>query len=252
MKLKEKEFKSFHLELKDLNDKTGEVSFYYVSWKKDQEKDTFLRSAYSKTVKENLENFYHNRDHTQACGKPSKFEFDGSGGYCTSQLALKTVVGNDTYEQYKAGLIKGHSQEFQTINFDADPSGGRIIKEVRLWGVTSVTNIPANLDTPTISIKSHSDIELQMKKINDLLHNGNPSDELGEKFCTEYKRLAMFMETKSEALKAMGVVHCDGCKMIILDPMNEGKCDKCGRFVNGNHKQLPILSEDGIKNFKLF
>lgn len=264
---REKEIKSFSLELKDMNSSTGEVSFYFAAWSKDQDNDIILKTAYQKTFSENTENIYHNRDHTHACGKPSTFGIDDKGAFCTSQLAVKTITGQDTYEQYKAGLIKGHSQEFETIKCYEDVSrSARIIQEVKLWGVTSITNIPSNLDTPIISLKSFEDVSLQMKKINDLLHNGNISDKLGLKFCEEYKRLQKFMESKSEALAAMGVVHCDNCKTIIMsgvqsDANNDSnfdndenmqcKCEKCGRFINKRTGKSSLLSSEGIKNFKL-
>lgn len=195
-----KEHKSFHLELKDLNDKTGEVAFYFASLKRDQDKDRFVKGAYDKTLAENKANIYHNRDHSEAVGKPMELGFDGTGWYCVSMLAIKTICGNDCYEQYKAGLIKGHSQEFETILSDRSADGSeRIIREVRLWGVTSVTNIPASLDTPTISLKSIQDAADYMEKINTLLTKGNASDELCKKFMDEYTKLEAFVKKHSAA-----------------------------------------------------
>lgn len=263
---REKEIKSFNLELKDLNDSTGEVSFYFAAFTKDLMNDTISSNAYAKTLsdnaKNNYKNIYHNRDHQDACGVPFNFGVDSKGVYCTSKLALKTVVGNDVYEQYKAGIIKGHSQEFEVMLFDQDAKGGRFIKEMKLYGVTSVTNIPANLNTPTISIKSFNDMAIQMKSINDILHNGNISDELGNNFCMEYKKLLQFMQNKSQMLKDAGVVICDNCKSIIFDDAqgdgveeNPGtsKCANCGRYVNksGNLKPYRLLSPESVKNFQL-
>lgn len=265
---RELERKAFDLELKDLSDSTGEVSFYFAAFSRDLVKDTISSTAYAKTLSENAKNnyknIYHNRDHADACGVPSRFGVDEKGVFCTSKLALKTVVGRDVYEQYKAGLIKGHSQEFQVMIFNNDPMGGRLIKEMKLFGVTSVTNIPANYDTPTKSIKSFADMAIQMKGINEILHNGSVSDELGKNFCVEYKKLTQFMQSKEAEMKAAGMSICDHCKSIIFDDdkMGDGvqdnpglttKCANCGRYANpSQQKRLNrLLSPSMLNGFQL-
>lgn len=192
--MREKKVKSCFLELKDLNESKGLVEFYFASWNEDLDSDTILKTAYNKTFRENKNNIYHNRDHREAVGMPMSLGVDENGAFAVSQLAMKTIAGRDTFEQYQAGLIKGHSQEFETIlsEYNADRSK-RTIKEVRLWGLTSVTNIPANLKTPTISMKSFEDCADQLQKINNLLTSGKISDELGERMLTEYKSLSEFM-----------------------------------------------------------
>jgi len=196
--MKEKKIKSvFGLELKDMNESKGLVTFYFASWNPDQENDVFLKTAYNKTFKENKNNIYHNRDHSTAVGMPMTFGTDETGAFAISQLAMKTIAGRDTFEQYQAGLIKGHSQEFQTIIDEYNTETQiRTIKEVRLWGVTSITHVPAQLDTPTISMKSYEDAADYLKKINDLLTKGKVSDELGEKMLKEYKTLSEIIENK--------------------------------------------------------
>ena len=50
--MKEKKIKSvFGLELKDMNESKGLVTFYFASWNPDQENDVFLKTAYNKTFK---------------------------------------------------------------------------------------------------------------------------------------------------------------------------------------------------------
>lgn len=200
--MKDKKIKSFYdLELKAL-EKTGEVAFYFASWSVDQDNDIFLKTAYNKTFAENKKNIYHNRDHREAVGMPKSFGVDEKGAFAVSQLAMKTIAGMDTFAQYEAGLIKGHSQEFQTIVDEFDSAKMvRTIKEVKLWGITSVTNIPANLDTPTISMKSYEDIADQMAKVNKLLTDGKISDQLGERLVQEYKSLSVIMDKKIKEME---------------------------------------------------
>lgn len=246
-----KEQKSFQLEMKEMNDSTGEVAFYFAAFSKDQENDIILKTAYNKTVKENFAHIYHNIDHGKAVGCPKSIGVDNVGAFCVSQLALKTADGNDCYEKYKGGLIKGHSQEFETLADMQDTNlKARVIKELKLWGVTSITNIPANLDTPTISIKSYEDVVSQMKKINSILHKGNISDKLGKEFMAEYLELKSFIDENKELLKSAGVTYCAGCdKLLGADDMNDNKCKGCGKFVNA---QKSLITEDFIKKVKLF
>lgn len=259
--MKTKVIKSFALEVKDMNDSTGEVTFQFASFTKDLDNEIIERGAYSKTVSESIKNIYHNRDHKDAVGKPQKIFVEDNGAFCISKLALKTINGMDCYEQYKAGLIKGHSQEFMTIKDSySQEKKARVIKELKLWGVTSVTDIPANLDTPTLSLKSFDDIARQMEKINNLLHNGNASDEICEAFCVQYKKMAEFMKSKSALLKQLGVVHCANCQQVmdtknIPEDQMYGKCPSCGRFVNkGNGELKPphmIITPSMVSGFKL-
>lgn len=248
-----KENKSTNLELKDLSD-SGEVAFYFAAFSKDQENDIILKTAYTKTIKENFQHIYHNIDHFKAVGAPKSIGVDSVGAFCVSQLALKTADGLDCYEKYKGGLIKGHSQEFETLADMQDANlKARVIKELKLWGVTSVTNIPANLDTPTISIKSMIDIAISMKSINDILHNGNISDKLGKEFTMEYLRLKNFLQSNPEKLKELGIVHCMSCQSIInpSDMKDDGKCPDCGKYVNSAKKSI-VINDDFVNRIKLF
>jgi HK97 family phage prohead protease len=236
------------LELKDLNDKTGQVAFYFGSFKKDLDNETIDKGAYAQTLKD-TSHVYHNRDHEDAVGKPISFGVDDKGAYCVSQLAIKTIHGNDCYEQYKAGIIKGHSQEFVTTSEGKAADGSRLIKILELWGVTSVTNIPASLDTPTISVKSFAEVADHLEKINLLLKSGNISDKLGAKFMNEYAALSELVE-KNKTMANYGIVHCDSCKAAYDTMPEDGKCYKCGQFIFKTPVK-PMVTMEAIKNWKV-
>ena len=202
--MKTKILKNCDIELKGMDDKQGVVEFYFAAFGVDLEGDKILPTAYTKTLSESRSRIYHNRDHGDAVGKPLSFGMDEKGAYAVSQLAIKTIKGRDMFEQYQAGIVKGHSQEFQTILSDTEEIDGqrvRVIKELRLWGLTSVTKIPANLDTPMISMKSAEDAADHLAKINKLLTTGHISDELGERLMTEFKTLSEIIEKKSAAIE---------------------------------------------------
>lgn len=200
MKTREKKIRSCDLEVKDIDSAKGVVQFYFGAWGDDLDNERIERTAYAKTLKENKGRIYHNRDHMEVVGNPMEFGVDDKGAWAISQLAIKTISGNDMFEQYKAGIVKGHSQEFETLA-DFKDGDTRVIKELRLWGITSVTRIPANLDTPTISLKSYEDVADMMSKMTKLLTSGNISDELGERLVKEFKSLSVIIEKKEAELK---------------------------------------------------
>jgi phage head maturation protease len=109
--------KFMQFEMKDLNDSTGEVAFYFAAWGLDRDGDIMKKSAYPKTIKENFKNIYHNFDHMDVCGVVKSLDVDERGAFCVSKMLLNTDVGRNTYEMYKAGAIKGHSQEFETLEY---------------------------------------------------------------------------------------------------------------------------------------
>lgn len=194
------------LEIKDMDDRKGEVAFYFAAWGLDRDGDIMKKSAYPKTIKENFKNIYHNVDHREVCGVIKSLEVDERGAFCVSQMSLKTDIGRNTYERYVAGEIKGHSQEFETLEFAyesiANNKKARVISDIRLWGVTSCTKIPANGDTPTIYVKTADEgIIYHMNSINDILMKGDLSELEGDRFIEEYlkmKALAEKMEAKGQ------------------------------------------------------
>jgi HK97 family phage prohead protease len=189
------------LEIKDFDDESGKVVFYYSAFNNtDLGGDVVFPSAFKKTVKENFKHIYHNRDHNEAVGAPIEFGQDEKGAYVVSQLGIKTMDGRDCYEQYKAGIIKGHSMEYEAIKWNNDQSSGtRELKECKLWGVTSVTNIPMNLNATTISVKSASQLIYQMEEIERFLRNGNISDKCAQDFLNKYDGLSVLVKSLRES-----------------------------------------------------
>ncbi len=198
----EKHTKFNKLELKELDESKGIVSFYYGIFNNvDLNKDILTPYALKKTISENKSHIYHNRDHCDAVGAPITFDQDSKGAYVTSQLALKTIDGADCMEQYKAGLVKGHSMEFMTIKSSYDETQEvRTLLEIQLWGVTTVTKIPANLLTDTISLKSYEDVTEKISEIERFLRTANVSDKKGNEMLLQLKslnELALSLEAKA-------------------------------------------------------
>jgi HK97 family phage prohead protease len=203
------------LELKDFSENTGVVKFYYsIFGNVDLVGDIVQDGAFTKTLQENKSNIFHDRNHTDSVGKPLEFGQDDTGAWVVSQLALNTINGKDTFEQYKAGIVKGHSMEYNVIKSSNDSNGARLLNELRLWGVTTVTTVPANLLAQTISFKSYNDIQNEMNAISAFLNNSNISDECGQSFLNKYNELKALVAPLENRLKAV-----DTNTLSVIEPL---------------------------------
>jgi HK97 family phage prohead protease len=128
------------LELKDFDQKAGIVTFYFANFgNKDSDNDIIQEGSYTKTLNENRKRIKHfkNHDATQVPGFIMDIQQDHKGAFAVSQLA-KTTLGRDTLIEYESGIISEHSQGFNIIKEEfSQMDGANIIKEIRLWEVSS-------------------------------------------------------------------------------------------------------------------
>ena len=70
-----------------------------------------------------------------------------------------------------------------------------------------------------------------MSRINEMLRNGNPSNELGDKFLAEYKVMNTAIN-EYDIMKMAGVASCPECGKAIGKMPTDQKCPSCGQFIN--------------------
>jgi HK97 family phage prohead protease len=195
--------KSFSFELKNLDDKQGLVEFYFASFKEiDSDGDIILPTAYNKTLEETIENthksrikHFKNHDPRQVVGVIKRFGTDDKGAYAVSQMS-RTQLGRDTLIEYEEGIITEHSQGFQIMQEERDEmEGHNIIKEIKLWEVSSLTHWGANKNTPLVGIKSEKDILSLMQKLDNLLTSSKISDERAVELVKMYDKLGQTMKS---------------------------------------------------------
>ena len=157
--------KHLSFDLKDDNDK-GEIAFYFSKFDvKDSDKDIVQKGAFKRTS-QNIKRIKHAYNHNiyQIPGVIKSIQEDDKGAFAVSQLALKTKLGNDVYEQYKAGIITEHSYGFDIIKTEKDEDKeATLIKEIKLYEVSSLTAWGANEHTNVIDIKSMDYLEMLLK-----------------------------------------------------------------------------------------
>lgn len=192
--MKEKIYKQSNLELKGFDDKQGIVEFYFASFNTlDSDGDIITEGAYKKTLEEqgHRSRIKHFKNHNpeQVVGVIKEFYTDDKGVIAVSQL-VKTTLGKDTLIEYESGIITEHSQGFQIIQEEKDNMEGvNMIKEIKLWEVSSLTHWGANKNTPVVDVKSEKDILSLMQKMNQILSKSNISDERGEELLKAYDLL---------------------------------------------------------------
>jgi len=162
MKLKNRQpqFKSCLTQIKDIDEK-GVVTFYgSVFGSPDRVKDIVDPGAYMKTITENFKEIQHykNHDSTLMPGVIQETKEDDIGLMVRSKLMLKTQVGLETYEQYKAMAeaekSMSHSIGYSPVREQKDDKGFNHLKEIFLFEVSTLTKRPAHPDALTIGIKS--------------------------------------------------------------------------------------------------
>jgi len=143
--------------VKDLDEK-GIVKFYFSKFdNKDSDGDIIVKGAFTKTITEGLKRVKHLKNHNiyQVPGVVKEAFEDDHGCVVVSQLALKTDLGRNTYEEYKAGIITEHSFGYDVIKSHKDKEkDAQILTELKLYEVSSLSAWGANPETNVLEIKS--------------------------------------------------------------------------------------------------
>lgn len=196
--MENKNFKSCGLEVKDLDDSKGIVSFYFSAFgNKDSDGDIMEKGAFKKSFKENLSRIKHfkNHDPHSAVGRIIELGEDEKGAFAISQMS-KSTLGKDTLIEYQEGMITEHSHGFQTIREGfSKEKDANIISEVKLWEVSSLTAWGANSNTPTTGIKNVKDIDKLFKSLEQILTKSQISDERGLELQKSYDQLGILIKS---------------------------------------------------------
>lgn len=174
-------FKICKLDVKDIDSAKGIVQFYAGTYEMDSMKDIITKSAYTKTLAENKARIKHFKNHNINLipGVVTDIMCDTKGLLCSSQL-MPSTCGKDTQIEYEFKAITEHSMGYVPVTGKVEyKDGGRIIKEVELWEVSSLTHWGANEDTPMVSLKSRGVAGLQqhVEALHNILHKSSISDE---------------------------------------------------------------------------
>lgn len=176
-------FKAAIAPIKDVDGK-GVVQFYAsIFGNMDKYRDIVEPGAFKKTIKENFKEIQHYKNHDSYMmpGVVTDLKEDEKGLLVTSQLIMKTQLGQETYEEYKAMAEAGKSM-FHSIGYYPIKSEKEVIKpavgnqdeeavwhlkEIFLREVSTLTAHPANDQALTVGIKSFENMDIEELLIED-------------------------------------------------------------------------------------
>ena len=159
-------YKSCLTEVKDIDEKGTVVFYASVFSTPDRVKDIVDMGAYRKTITENFKEIQHykNHDSTLMPGVLTELSEEQKGLLAKSNLMLKTQLGMETYEQYKAmaaaGKSMSHSIGYLTVREEQKGEFNHL-KEIMLFEVSSLTKRPAHPDALTVGVKEFESMDFE-------------------------------------------------------------------------------------------
>lgn len=198
-------YKSFNLEVKDVDTKQGVVSGYFSAFGNvDSDGDIMMPGAFKRSIQdwgpEGKGRIKHllNHDPSKPLGKIQVLKEDEYGLYYESKVGTHTL-GKDYIKMIESGLIAEHSIGFKTLR-EQKADNGNQIHEVMLFEGSSLTAWGANEATPLIGMKNMATIEQlqdQIKSFEKFIRNSDVTDETIDLCILKVKQLAEMVERMS-------------------------------------------------------
>ena len=198
-------YKSFELELKDVDAKKGIVSGYFSAFGMvDSDGDIMMPGAFKRSINdwgpEGKGRIKHllNHNPSQPLGKITTLKEDSYGLYYESIVGTHTL-GKDFIKMVESGLIKEHSIGFRTLQEQKSELGNEL-RDVMLFEGSSLTAWGANENTPLIGMKSLKSVEKMQEEIrafDKFIRNSDASEETIDLCLIKVKQLAQAIEMMS-------------------------------------------------------
>ena len=190
-------YKSFSLEVKDIDAKQGIVQGYFSKFDVvDSYGEVVMPGAFKKTIQENGPQSLNprikhilNHDITLPVGKLTELKEDSLGLTYTSQVGTHTL-GQDFIKMAESGLITEHSIGYQVTKWEREKSNDKVVKliELKLWEGSSLTGWGVNQYTPLTAMKSDAMVD-RLARLEKFVRNTTASDETIELLFIEIKQL---------------------------------------------------------------
>ena len=203
-------YKSFNLEVKDVDTKQGIVSGYFSAFGNvDSDGDIMMPGAFKRSIQdwgpEGKGRIKHllNHDPSKPLGKIQVLKEDNYGLYYESKIGSH-ALGADYVKMIESGLIAEHSIGFKTLR-EQKANEGNQIHEVMLFEGSSLTAWGANEATPLLGMKNMGTIEQlqdQIKSFEKFIRNSDVTDETIDLCMLKVKQLAEMVERMSSTKAA--------------------------------------------------
>lgn len=198
-------YKSFDLELKDVDAKKGIVSGYFSAFGMvDSDGDIMMPGAFKRSIndwgpdgKGRIKHLL-NHNPSQPLGKITSLKEDSYGLLYTSQIGTHQL-GKDFIKMVESGLIGEHSIGFRTLQEQKGDMGNEL-RDVMLFEGSSLTAWGANENTPLVGMKSLKSVEKMQDEIrafDKFIRNSDASEETIDLCLIKVKQLAQAIEQMS-------------------------------------------------------
>jgi uncharacterized protein len=195
-------YKSFDLQVKDVDSKSGIVTGYFSAFGMvDSDGDIIMPGAFKRSIQdwgpEGKGRIKHllNHNPSQPLGKPLVVKEDVYGLYYESKIGSHQL-GKDFIKMVESGLISEHSIGFKTLR-EQKGSDANEIYDVMLFEGSSLTAWGANENTPLIGMKGMKNIEKiqdQIKSFEKFIRDSDVTDETIDLCLIKVKQLAQTIE----------------------------------------------------------
>jgi uncharacterized protein len=203
-------YKSFDLEVKDVDAKEGIVTGYFSAFGNvDSDGDIMMPGAFKRSIQdwgvEGKQRIKHllNHDPSKPLGKLTMLKEDSYGLYYESKVGSHQL-GKDFIKMVESGLIGEHSIGFRTLR-EQKASAGNEIHDVMLFEGSSLTAWGANEATPLMgmkNMKTAQELQDQIKSFEKFIRNSEVSDETIELCIIKVRQLAQAIEQMSSTKAA--------------------------------------------------
>ena len=204
-------YKSFDLQVKDVDSKSGIVTGYFSAFgMMDSDGDIIMPGAFKRSIQdwgpEGKGRIKHllNHNPSQPLGKPLVVKEDGYGLYYESKIGTHQL-GKDFIKMVESGLISEHSIGFKTLREQKGSEANEIF-DVMLFEGSSLTAWGANENTPLIGMKGMKNIEKiqdQIKSFEKFIRDSDVTDETIDLCLIKVKQLAQTIEQMTSSTKAV-------------------------------------------------
>jgi HK97 family phage prohead protease len=198
-------YKSFGLEVKDVDAKSGVVSGYFSAFGMvDSDGDIMMPGAFKRSIQdwgvEGKQRIKHllNHDPSKPLGKLLSLKEDSYGLYYESKVGTHQL-GKDFIKMVESGLIGEHSIGFRTLREQKSGEANEI-HEVMLFEGSSLTAWGANENTPLLGLKNMGNVEQvkdQIKAFEKFIRDSDVTDETIDLCLIKVKQLAQAIEMMS-------------------------------------------------------
>jgi HK97 family phage prohead protease len=177
--------------IKDINIEKREVVFAFSKFNDyDSDDDITMNGAFSKTIRESgpqgadrIRHVFNHDKSSPPIGRILKMWEDSDFAYAHSKM-VNNQTANDVWDAYKEGALNEHSYFGKSYNPERNEKGGIVIKEVKLfevstvlWGAQESAKLKQLIKGDIMGIEAIKELKEHLMGIKNFVRKSNSSDD---------------------------------------------------------------------------